>query len=102
MNNHSFKMLVLILLTTVLRAVIIACAQTASMAVKHPVEVEKMPLCKGLLNGLARGAQPYDGLQHASQVLCVPTKANLFALSEGVLLRHLPRKQGRDQAERQV
>ena len=47
MKNHSFKLLVLILLAAVLSAVIIACAQTASMATKHPVEVEKMPLCNG-------------------------------------------------------
>jgi hypothetical protein len=45
MKNSSFKLLVLILLAAVLSVVIIACAQTASMATKHPVEVEKMPLC---------------------------------------------------------
>lgn len=47
MKNHSFKMLLLTLLAAVLCAMIIACAQTASMVVKHPVEVEKMPLCSG-------------------------------------------------------
>jgi hypothetical protein len=45
MKNSSFTLLVLILLAAVLSVVIVACAQTASMATKHPVEVEKMPLC---------------------------------------------------------
>jgi hypothetical protein len=45
MKNHSMKTAVLILFAAALSVVIFACAQTASMATKHPVEVEKMPLC---------------------------------------------------------
>lgn len=45
MKKHSIKIAVLILFAAALSVVIFACAQTASMATKHPVEVEKMPLC---------------------------------------------------------
>ena len=45
MTDRSGKMPVFILLAALLGTMILACAQTASMATKHPVEVANMPLC---------------------------------------------------------
>ena len=45
MKNSSLKVLVLFILTAALAAMIVACVGTASMATKHPVEVETMPIC---------------------------------------------------------
>ncbi len=46
MKNRRYKFLTLALLAGAFcLAVLAACAQTASMATKHPVETEKMPLC---------------------------------------------------------
>ena len=45
MKNSSAKILILALFTAALAAMIVACAGTASMAIKHPVAVDKMPLC---------------------------------------------------------
>ncbi len=45
MKSRSFRILTLIALAFVLAVIIVACAQTASIATKHPVEVPKMPLC---------------------------------------------------------
>jgi hypothetical protein len=45
MKNISVKLFTLTMLATALAVVLFACVQTASMAIKHPVEVEKMPIC---------------------------------------------------------
>ncbi len=45
MNNPSLRGATLIVLAVALAVVVVACAQTASIATRHPVEVEKMPLC---------------------------------------------------------
>lgn len=44
MTTTSFRLSILALLTA-LFVLLGACAQTASMAAKHPVEVERMPIC---------------------------------------------------------
>ena len=44
MTNIKIKFLVLLLMP-VLAVVLFACAHTQSMATKHPVEVERMPIC---------------------------------------------------------
>jgi hypothetical protein len=45
MNNRYVKPLVLALLVSVLAAILFACAETATLAWKHPMEIEKSPLC---------------------------------------------------------
>ena len=45
MTNSSARILVLVALIAALAAAIVACAGTASMAAKHPVEVENAPIC---------------------------------------------------------
>lgn len=45
MKSSTAKILVLFMLTAAFAAVIVACAQTASLAAKHPMEVEGMPIC---------------------------------------------------------
>ncbi len=45
MRQSSFRLTVLFLLAAALCLVVAACAQTASIATKHPVEVERMPIC---------------------------------------------------------
>ncbi len=45
MQNLRIRFLTLTALALALAALIVACAQTASIAAKHPVEVPKMPLC---------------------------------------------------------
>lgn len=45
MNNKSAKLIILALLTAALAAAIAACAGTASLAAKHPVETGKTPIC---------------------------------------------------------
>ncbi len=45
MMKQSFKLTVLFCLAAALFAVLAACAQTASLAARHPVEVERMPIC---------------------------------------------------------
>ncbi len=45
MKNVFIRLLILAILATAFSAVLFACVQTASMATKHPVEVEKMPIC---------------------------------------------------------
>jgi predicted transcriptional regulator of viral defense system len=50
MKNSSSKILVLFMLAAALAVVIVACVGTASMATKHPVAVEKMPLCSACHN----------------------------------------------------
>jgi hypothetical protein len=44
-KKNFIKLLTLAILSTALTAVFFACVQTASIAKKHPMEVEKMPIC---------------------------------------------------------
>jgi hypothetical protein len=46
MKNLTTKIIVLVLLSGALSAFLYACAQTASTAKKHPLEVETMPICR--------------------------------------------------------
>ncbi len=45
MRNNMHKLPEFILFAIALGAIIVSCAQTTSMAAKHPVDVIKMPLC---------------------------------------------------------
>src|ERR1700690_2210886 len=45
MNIHHAKLFILFLLGGVLAILLFACAETASLARKHPLEVPGMPLC---------------------------------------------------------
>jgi len=45
MKNSYAKLLVLALLGSALAAILFACAETASMARRHPMEIEKAPIC---------------------------------------------------------
>lgn len=45
MTRQPFKLTVLFILVTALCAVIAACAKTASLATKHPVDAERITIC---------------------------------------------------------
>lgn len=45
MKSSTAKIITLFMLMAASVAVIVACAQKGSMAVKHPMEVEGMPIC---------------------------------------------------------
>jgi hypothetical protein len=45
MKNSTAKILILFMLAAAFAAVIAACAKTASLAARHPMEVEGMPIC---------------------------------------------------------
>ncbi len=45
MRNNIHKLPGFILFAIVLGAIIVSCAQTSSMATKHPVDVIKIPIC---------------------------------------------------------
>ena len=50
MTRQPFKPTVLFILVTALCVAIAACATTASLATKHPVDVERMPICSDCHN----------------------------------------------------
>jgi len=88
MNNKIVKAAFLLLLP-VLAAVLFACAQTATIAAWHPVEVTAPPLCSDCHNDdrAAMNHTPDFSIRHKFYA----AQADLRGLPQRILLFRLPR-----------